>query len=289
MKCAVCGVLAEAFADSGSFYAHVSWHLKEVHRERVAAITPVRQTAKTSAALALWQRMKQRERDRLRRERDPEGVRARDNEWHRIWRAANPDAARALVRRSWWKHREEYALIHAIWYQDHREEISARRRQYRQEHRDEIAAYRKQYRQDHREEINAKQRQHWQEHLEQRHAYQTRYRQKHHEERAAANKAWRDAHPGYGNTDHHRALERRASAARRRAKGVPAMEDIVRAALMFEDMVTQLRSEGWTRKDMAELTGKTEVIIKNTLKRRVHKAHPGVCSCEQQRENGEAS
>jgi hypothetical protein len=77
MKCAVCGVSRDAFADEASWHAHLSYCLAEAHRARLAASAAPQTTQPPSARIAaLLYCMKERARAKTRYWADVEASRA---------------------------------------------------------------------------------------------------------------------------------------------------------------------------------------------------------------------
>lgn len=288
MKCPICGVSRDAFADDFAWLAHVRLHAHQLPQAELEARARVERLRERLVVRRAYERKRYRDFDERQREarrlswrkaaakqrrkesqrlkrRERLGLpltdeqrlkRVRAREYHRRYRQRHPDYV-ASVRAWEQRNPDKVRAMRQRAYQRHKDERALANALWRRENAEYCREYKAKYREEHREEINARMR------------------------------AWA-ARTGYRRTETYRERERQKQNAKRRALGVPNKADIIRDALDFEDKVAALRAEGWSRAEIAELTGRPENSVKGALARRSHKKNPGVCQCEQQRKDGAA-
>ena len=130
MTCPVCGVRREAFAEDGSWYAHLSYHL------------PVRRSLPVVPRFPKpLSKRQQREQERLAQKRREQLRRMKERQYAREWRANHPGLSAEYSRRyrechpgvaaasnkRWREHLsparyEEYLLYKRLYHRDHADE-----------------------------------------------------------------------------------------------------------------------------------------------------------------------
>lgn len=227
-------VSRETFADEGSWLEYnanqAEMRRREALRRAARYMTP-KQREEARRVNALHKRILI-ERPRWRRHM-------------RVWRAANPERAREIKRAGRQRHPEQHRAENKRWYDAHHDYAIQWRRQYRLEHRDERIQYDREYSRMHREER-----------LAYRHRPDVRARN------IARLRALRANDPAYRERDIARMRSRRAQKPNYRG-----YEAIRRNALALEAEVLALRAEGWTVREVAELTGSALSAVERAITR----------------------
>lgn len=183
-----------------------------------ATLTPKEQEA-ARRHKAMYRRVKQQIYIRLRWATD-ENYRMRKTAYQRAWQRANADRVRAYTRKSFRKHREDRLMYNKWYHREHQVEINLRHRERRRANREYELLRDREYNRAHRDQRTTQSREYRQRHPEKRREY----------------------------------YERRRF---RRNPNYRGRENIYASARNLEQQVIELRTEGWTWREVAELTGRS--------------------------------